>query len=103
MSAAWITVAGLTIGGLLIKASGPLLLGQRSPSERALAVIALLAPAVLTSLVVYQTFGGHPSGLTIDARVAGLVAAGLAIAARLPVIAVIFLAALVTALTRLVV
>jgi hypothetical protein len=100
VSVAWITVAGLTVGGLLIKASGPLLLGARSPSERALRVIALLAPAVLTSLVVYQTFGGHPTGLTVDARVAGLVAAALAIAARLPVTAVIFIAAAVTALTR---
>jgi hypothetical protein len=100
VNAAWITVAGLTIGGLLIKASGPLLLGQRSPSERALAVIALLAPAVLTSLVVYQTFGGHPTGITVDARVAGLAAAALALAARLPIIAVIFVASVVTALAR---
>jgi hypothetical protein len=101
VTAVWVTIAGLTVGGFLIKASGPLLLGGRTPSERALGVIVLVAPAVLTSLVVYQTFGGHPTGLTIDARVAGLAAAGVAIAARLPIIAIIVVAAVVTALTRL--
>jgi hypothetical protein len=88
------------VGTFVIKASGPLLLGTRTPSERALAVIALVAPAVLASLVIYQTFGGHPTGVTVDARVAGLVGAGLAIAARLPLIAVIVIAAATTALAR---
>ena len=60
MTAVWVTIAGLTHRRrFLIKASGPLLLGSRTPSERALGVIVLVAPAVLTSLVVYQTFGGH--------------------------------------------
>ena len=64
VTAVWVTIAGLTIGGFLIKASGPLLLGSRTPSERALGVSSSSPPRCSTSLVVYQTFGGHPTGLT---------------------------------------
>lgn len=100
MTAVWVTVAVLCVGTALLKASGPLVLGTRRPPERALSVIALVAPAVLTSLIVYQTFGDHPSGLTIDARAVGLGVAGLALAARAPMLLTVLLAAVATALTR---
>lgn len=100
MSAAWVTIGLLCVITVAIKASGPVVLGARRPSERALAVIALLSPAVVTALVVYQTFAGHPSGLTVDARVAGLGAAASALAARLPMLAVMLIAAAVTAGVR---
>ena len=36
---------------------------------------ALVAPALLAALVVYETFGAHGGGITLDARAAGLGAA----------------------------
>lgn len=100
MTAVWITIAALCVGTALMKASGPLVLGTRRPPERALNVIALVAPAVLTSLIIYQTVGDHPSGLTVDARIVGLGVAALALAARAPMLLTVLLAAVATALTR---
>lgn len=100
MTTVWITVAVLCVGTALLKASGPLVLGTRRPPERALNVIAFVAPAVLTSLIIYQTFGDHPSGLTVDARLVGLGVAALALAARAPMLLTVLLAAVATALTR---
>jgi len=100
VTAVWATIGLLCVGTIAIKAAGPLVLGDREPGGRALSVIALLSPAVLAALIVYQTFAGHPSGLTVDARVAGLAAAGAGLAARLPMLAVMVLAAAVTAAVR---
>ena len=63
-------------------------------------MIALVAPAVLASLVAYETFASGSDGITIDARVIGLAAAGIALALRLPIAFVVLLAAAATALAR---
>jgi hypothetical protein len=96
----WIVVAALCLGTVGLKAIGPATLGARRPPERALAVIALVAPAILTSLVLYETLSDSHSGLTIDARLAGLGAAGAAALVRLPMLAIVVLAAGATALAR---
>jgi uncharacterized membrane protein len=96
----WVTIAALCVGTAVLKATGPLALRGRGVPERAMGVIALVAPAVLVALVVYQTFGATRPGLAFDARVAGLGVAGAGIAARLPMLLVVLLAALATALTR---
>jgi hypothetical protein len=57
---------------------------------------------MLASLVVSQTFSG-PDGLVVDWRVAGVAAGGLALARGLPIVPAMALAAVVTALLRLVV
>ena len=62
-----------------MKVVGPLVLGARPPSERMLAMTGLVAPALLAALVVYETFGAHGHGITLDARAAGLGAAIVAI------------------------
>jgi hypothetical protein len=100
MTPGWITIAALFVGTIALKATGPITLGRRRPPQRAMAVIALVAPTVLTSLVIYQALNADPIGLTIDARLIGLAAAALALAARAPMIIVILAAALATALTR---
>lgn len=100
MTAVWITVGALFVGSLAIKAAGPLALGGRRPPARALAVIALVAPAVLAGLVVYETFNTSGPGIEVDARVVGLAAAGVAAAARLPLLVIIGAAAGATALVR---
>ena len=100
MTAVWITIAALTVGTFAAKAAGTLVLGTREPSERTMAMTALVAPALLAALVVYETFGAHGGGLTLDARAAGLGAAVLALIARAPMIVVILIAASATALLR---
>ena len=100
MTEAWITIAGLTLGTTAIKAAGPVSSGGRDLPPRAAAVIGLVAPALLAALVVTLTLGVEQTGVTVDARLAGLGAAGAGLAARLPLLAVIGLAAAATALVR---
>ena len=97
MTAVWITVAALTVGTFASKAAGTLVLGGRDLGPRTMSVTALVAPAILAALVVYETLGAHDGGITVDARAAGLAAATLAILAKAPMIVVILLAAAVTA------
>jgi hypothetical protein len=99
VSDTWITIAALTVGTLVTKAVAPVAFGARRPTERTLRVTALVAPAILAALVVYETLGGK-DGISLDARAAGLAAAMLALAARAPMLVVILLAAAVTALVR---
>jgi hypothetical protein len=63
-------------------------------------VIALLAPALLAALVVVETFGRPDGTLEVDQRAAGVAAAGAALALRAPILLVIAIAAVVTALVR---
>jgi hypothetical protein len=100
MTAAWITIFVLFVGTALSKAAGPLTTGGRTPSGRALSVTRLVAPAILAALVAYETLGADGDGIEVDARVVGLAAAAAGIAARLPMIVTILLAAAATALTR---
>jgi hypothetical protein len=100
MTAVWITIAALFLGSVAIKAAGPLALGGRRPPARALTVIALVAPAVLAGLVVYETFNTSGPGVEVDARIVGLAAAGAAAAARLSMLLIVVIAAGATALVR---
>ena len=99
MTTLWIVIVIVALANLAIKAAGPLLVGGRELPPRAVAVIALLAPALLAALVVTQTFGedGH---LVLDERAIGVAVAGLALALRAPVLVAVALAAVSTALTR---
>lgn len=100
MNTIWITIAALCVGTIALKAAGPLALRGHQPPQQAMMIIALVAPAVLTSLVLYQTLAATPSGITFDARITGLTAAAIAITARAPMFIVVLLAALTTAATR---
>ena len=99
MTTLWIVIVIVALANLVIKAAGPLLVGGRELPPRAVAVIALLAPALLAALVVTQTFGedGH---LVLDERAIGVAVAGLALALRAPVLVAVALAAVSTALAR---
>jgi hypothetical protein len=70
------------------------------PAVRRLA--ALLPVALLAALIGVQTFGAGQH-LVIDARVAGLAVAGLAVWRRWPFLVVVGLAAATTAVLRLLV
>jgi branched-subunit amino acid transport protein len=99
MTEVWITIAGLAAATLAIKAAGPILLGGRELPRAALAVIALLAPALLTALVLTDTFA-HDQDLTVDARAAGLACAGAAVLLRAPLLVTVLVAAVGTAAVR---
>lgn len=101
MSDAWIVVTGVGLATMAIKAGGPVLLGGRPLPGRVASVVRLLAPAVLAALVVTATFGDGRS-LVLDARLAGVAAAAAAFRLKAPVLAVIVVAAVTTALVRLV-
>lgn len=99
MSDVWLTIVVLAVGTAILKAAGPLAVGGRPLPPRPTAVIALAAPALLAALVVQETFS-HEGELVVDARAAGMVAAAGALAARLPLLAVVTIAAAVTAGAR---
>ena len=99
MTALWVAIVGVALASAAIKAMGPVLVGDKELPPSANAVIALLAPALLTALVVTETFGadGH---LVLDERAIGVGVAALALALRAPVLLAVALAALTTALVR---
>jgi branched chain amino acid efflux pump len=97
----WITIALLTVGTVLIKSVGPIALGGRDLPPQMASVVARLAPSLLAALVVVDTFGGTDRTLSIDETAAGLLAAAVALLARLPMIVVVLVAATVTAGLRL--
>src|SRR3954453_3259762 len=102
MTAAWITVAALTVATIAIKAAGPALVGGRDLPPAVMRVIGLLAPALLAALIVWETFGGRGRSLTVDARAAGLAAAGVVLVLSDSLVGAIISAAGVTALVRLI-
>jgi branched-subunit amino acid transport protein len=101
VSTAWAAVIAIGAATVAIKASGPVLAGGRELPDRLAGVVELLAPAVLAALVVTQTVGGDEE-LVIDERVAGLGVAAVAIALKAPILVSVTIAAVVTALLRLV-
>jgi uncharacterized membrane protein len=95
----WVTIIAVALANAAIKAAGPMLVGGRDLPPRAVAVIALLAPALLAALVVTETFG-EDRHLVLDERAIGVAVAGLMLALRAPVLIAVALAAVATALTR---
>jgi uncharacterized membrane protein len=103
MSAVWLTVGALAVATFLMKAVGPVTFGGRRLSGRAAGVIGLVAPTLLASLVVYETCSAGGPGVELDERLAGLAAAGVALALRRSMLVVVAVAAAATALTRAIV
>ncbi|HRI96551.1 MAG TPA: AzlD domain-containing protein, partial [Nocardioides sp.] len=48
----WLTILGLALTTVLVKAAGPLVFGGREPHPAFLRVVAMMAPALLAALVV---------------------------------------------------
>jgi branched-subunit amino acid transport protein len=99
MSSTWLVVVLVGAGTIAIKAAGPVLLGGRPLPERFTGVVELLAPAVLGALVAVQTFGAGQS-LVVDERLIGVAAAAIALWRKAPLLVVVVVAAVATALAR---
>jgi branched-subunit amino acid transport protein len=99
MTGGWVAVVVIGVATTAIKGAGPVLLGGRPLPPRLLGVVSLLAPALLAALIATTTFGVDQR-LVLDARILGVAAAAVAVAARLPVLGVVLVAAVVTALAR---
>ena len=100
MSDVWIVVIVVGAFTMAFKAAGPVFLGKRQLPPRAQSVVDLVAPVMLTALVVTQTLGGDEE-IVVDARVPGVAAAAVAIWRGAPIVVAMFVAALVTGLLRL--
>jgi branched-subunit amino acid transport protein len=97
----WVTIVVLAVVTAAIRAAGPLLLGGRELHPHLWGVIRLIAPALLSALVVVETLGAPEGGaLELDARIAGVGAAAAALAGGASTLPVVALAALVTAAIR---
>ncbi|HYH34562.1 MAG TPA: AzlD domain-containing protein [Nocardioides sp.] len=96
----WLAVTAVTLANWLLKAGGPLALGDRSLPRAARGVVGLMAPVLLAALIVVELAGAGWEGL--DGRqVAGVGVAGLAWLARAPMLVAVLLGALATAALRL--
>lgn len=99
MNAVWLTVLVVSAATIALKATGPVLLAGRELPRATRGVVEMLAPALLAALVVTQAIGGDRR-YVFDPRLAGLAAAVVAIRLRAPLLAVVMVAAAVTALVR---
>ena len=99
MSEVWLLVGVCGVVTVLLKAVGPVMMGGRPLPARAMGVVELLAPALLAALIATNTLATGRA-LVIDARIAGLAAAALALVLRAPVLVVVVAAAATTAVLR---
>ena len=95
----WPTVIVGSLGAYLLKLSGYVIPERVLDNPRLRRLTALLPIALLAALVGVQTFSTG-SDVTVDARVAGLAAAIVALALRAPFLVVILVSAATAAVLR---
>ena len=101
MSDATLVLIVMTVGTFALKSAGPLVLGDRSLPRRVQQAVDLLPAALLAALAIVSTVGDGRE-VVFDARLVGLVVAGIALWRRLPFVVVIVVASAATAFTRLI-
>ena len=95
----WTLIILLTLGAYAFKVTGLVFLGGRSLPPLFERCLALIPAAVVTALVMKDTFTNGQE-LVLDARALGIAVAGIAAWRKAPLIVVIVLGAAVTALVR---
>ncbi len=93
----WVAVLAGCALAYLTKLAGHLVPSARMQGRRMRRVSAMLPVALLTSLVVVQTFAAAGGRLVVDARLVGLGAAVVALLLRAPFIVVVIVGAAVAA------
>ncbi|MEM9037823.1 MAG: AzlD domain-containing protein [Actinomycetota bacterium] len=101
MSPAVLTLVLLASATYALKSAAPVVLGGRTLPTSVQQLADLTPAALLAALVVVGTFAAGES-LTIDARLVGTAAAGVALWRRAPFVVVVVVACAATALARLV-
>jgi branched-subunit amino acid transport protein len=99
VSDVWVVVALVGAATIVLKGVGPVFLAGRELPRTLSDVLLMLAPALLGALVVTQLVGGDRE-IVLDERLLGITAAVVAILLRLPLLAVVVIAAAVTAGAR---
>ena len=95
----WTLIILLAVGAYAFKVTGLLILGGRSLPPVFERCLGLIPAAIITALVMKDTFTVGQD-LTLDARALGIAVAVIAAWRRAPLIVVIVLGAAVTALVR---
>ncbi len=96
----WVSILAVTIASWLMKASGPLALGRRQLPAIGGNIISLMAPVLLTGLLVVE-LGGQGWGAFDWPQLAGVGTAGLTRAVKAPMLLALVCGITVTALLRL--
>ncbi len=96
MTTTWIAVLAAGAISYLLKLSGFLVPAEKFEHPRVQRVLALMPAALLAALVVVQTVSDG-ARLVVDARVAAVAVAAVALLLRLPFLVVIVLAGLTAA------
>jgi hypothetical protein len=99
MTAVWLAVALVGVATVALKGAGPLVFADRPLPRTFALVMPLLAPCLLAALVVGQTVADGRA-VVVDARLAGVAAAAVALALRAPLLVVLASAAGVAAAAR---
>lgn len=95
----WTLIILLAVGAYAFKVTGLIILGGRSLPPVCERCLGLIPAAIITALVMKDTFTVGQD-LTLDARALGIAVAVIAAWKRAPLIVVIVLGAAVTALVR---
>jgi branched-subunit amino acid transport protein len=95
----WLSVFAVTAANWVMKASGPLALGERRLPPRAVNVISLMASALLAGLIITNLGGAGWSDLDWQ-QVLGVSTAGLARALKAPMLLAVGCGMAATALLR---
>lgn len=99
MTTTWLAIGVACVGCYLLKLAGLSVPSQVLDSPLVARVADLLPVALLSALIGVQVLGSGPH-LVLDARLAGLAFAVVALLLRAPFIVVVFGTALVAALVR---
>lgn len=95
----WLSVLAVTAANWVMKASGPLALGERRLPPRAVKVISLMASALLAGLIITNLGGAGWSDLNWQ-QVLGVGTAGSARALKAPMLLAVGCGIATTALLR---
>lgn len=96
----WLAILAVSAANWVLKATGPLVLGDRQLPAVARRVVALMAPVLLAGLIVVELVGPDWDGLD-GPQLLGVGVAGTAFLLRAPMLVAVLLGAAAAAGVRL--